>query len=79
MELLTASQCPQLLSPSPGRDAPALCWSTWSMGWLWAAFMHLPPRQGGALPLHGHGNYSTDVSRGLWVPTPCVCLISFRK
>lgn len=49
------------------------------MGWLWAAFVHLPPRQGGALPLHGHGNYSTDVSRGLWVPTPCVCLISFRK
>lgn len=41
--------------------------------------MHFPLQYGGALLLQGHGNYSTDVSHGLWVPTPCVCLISFRQ
>lgn len=79
MDFLTASQRPQPLSPSPGREAPALCWSTRSTGWPWAAFLrHLPRREGGALLLHRHGNYSTAVSCGLWAPSPCVCLISFR-
>lgn len=49
------------------------------MGWPWAAFpRHLPGSKGGALLLHGHGNYSTAVSWGLLVPSPCVCLIPFR-
>lgn len=79
MDFLTASQRPQPLSPSPGREAPALCWSTRSTGWPWAALLqHLQGCKAGALLLHGHGNYSTAVSCGLWVASPCVCLISFR-
>lgn len=49
------------------------------MGWPWTAFLrHVPGHKGGALLLHGHGNYSTAVSCSLWVPSPCVCLIFFR-